>query len=149
MAIKNNHANPVMEASADRLIKNLLNESFFNTNSEHVTFHMISYANNLPVGPYIKTTYPAEWISYYLFNSLIRVDPIIRTSRGTHSPFFWSKITLTAAEANMMSQAKEFVGGTIGYSVPTYDIGPYRWLFFVCTHQADDGSWEEKIKQRQ
>lgn len=105
MAIKNNHANPVMEASADRLIKNLLNESFFNTNSEHVTFHMISYANNLPVGPYIKTTYPAEWISYYLFNSLIRVDPIIRTSRGTHSPFFWSKITLTAAEANMMSQA--------------------------------------------
>ncbi|WP_159289209.1 helix-turn-helix transcriptional regulator [Methylosinus sporium] len=98
----------------------------------HATFHMISCANNALAIPYIKTTYPSEWVSFYFLNGLMKSDPIIRVARESDTPFFWSEIVMTSMEKSMMKRAMDFHLGSDGFTVPTADIGPYRGLFSIC-----------------
>jgi DNA-binding CsgD family transcriptional regulator len=115
----------------------------------YATFHMISGANNQSVIPYVKTNYPAEWVSYYLLNGLMKIDPVIRASRNSKDAFFWSEIALTATETDMMKKAKDFGLSAVGYSVPTFDVGPYRGLLSICPRPEDVGGWTDKVKSEE
>lgn len=57
------------------------------------------------------TTYPDDWIAYYIGRDCIRFDPVAKSARGDIGPFFWSdlshRLNLTPLQANFMDLAKE------------------------------------------
>lgn len=112
----------------------------------HATFHMITNTNNSLAVPYVKTTYPQEWISHYLLNNLMAIDPVVRHAKEASEPFFWSDITLSTSEKRIMGEAAEYGLSLVGYTVPTYDVGPYRGLFSItAAPELDDAGWSQFI----
>jgi DNA-binding CsgD family transcriptional regulator len=57
------------------------------------------------------TTYPDDWIAYYLGRDCIRFDPVALSARGDIGPFFWSDLKhclrLTPLQASFMELAEE------------------------------------------
>ena len=109
-------------------------ESFCSEHEEvkHATFHMVDLAINRDIAPFVKTTYPLEWIRFYLLNNLVVNDPVVRHSRTIDQPFHWSEIVLKINEMSTMEHAVSHGISTNGYSVPTAITGPYRGLFSIC-----------------
>lgn len=116
----------------------------------HATFHMLSLPNNSLAFPFVRSTYTQDWLTYYLINNLMMVDPIVRHSQNTELPFFWSEVSLSQREHAMMELAVQFDVGTIGYTVPTVDIGPYRGIFSITASQGYEAEeWRELVEPNQ
>jgi LuxR family transcriptional regulator, quorum-sensing system regulator CinR len=109
---------------------------------KNATYHMITSTNSGLSVPFVKTTYPQEWISYYLLNNLMAVDPIVSHGQDAKGPFFWAELPVSNSASRMMKKAHEFGLSLDGYTVPTVDVGPYRGLFSLCPEQnADPMEW--------
>lgn len=109
------------------------------------TFQFIqSRPDRYPI-PFVRTTYPAEWVNYYLQHNLMHSDPVVRHSLHSEKPFLWSEVKLTRDESLMMQKALSFGLSPVGYSVPTLDVGPYKGLFSINagTNIVDD--WEKNV----
>ena len=98
-------------------------------------------------GPFVKTTYPEKWVNHYLQHNLMHSDPVVRHSFNSEKPFFWSEVKLTNDEQLMMLKAISFGLSSVGYSVPTKDVGPYRGLFSINADKNADGDWEKIVVQ--
>lgn len=88
---------------------------------DHVSFHIL---NNPATGidnPYVRTTYPEAWISYYLLNNLVATDPVLERARLSEKPFFWSEIPTPAGGNRAMEAFAEFGLGLAGYSLTLAD----------------------------
>lgn len=114
--------------------------------ASHATFQMISLANNRLAVPYVKTTYPQEWISFYLLNGLMKLDPVVRHAQEVLEPFFWSEINLSHAEKRVMINALEYGISITGFTVPTADVGPYRGLFSFCPANQTEVEWCTSVR---
>lgn len=114
----------------------------------HATFQMFSLANSSTAAPYVKTTYPVDWVSFYLINNLITKDPVVRFSQTAKTAFFWSDIPCTASEYEMMEHAYKHGISTNGYTIPTTDVGPYKGLFSICSRiETDADEWRTYITE--
>lgn len=112
----------------------------------NATFHMVTNTNNSLAIPFVKTTYPPDWVNYYLLNNLMSIDPIVRRALDAELPFFWADVALSHAEKQMMSEARDHGLSSIGYTVPTFDVGPYRGLFSIVSEiDADEDDWRRTI----
>lgn len=117
---------------------------------DNVTFHL---ANNIHAdhdNPFVRTTYPADWVTYYLLHNMITSDPVLRHANEASEPFCWSKLQISGKEQVFMDKAKDFGIGMSGYSVPCKDKNGRRsvlslnstlshddWAGFVTAHSAD------------
>lgn len=88
---------------------------------EHITFHMISSVSSGLDNPFVRTTYPANWVSHYLLNNYVSCDPILRKAIKGNSPFCWSEIEPSSAEMRLFRKAQEFGLGRHGFSIPCAD----------------------------
>ena len=113
------------------------------------TFQFIYSHPTKYVTPFVKTTYPMEWVNHYLQHNFMDSDPIVRHSINTDNPFLWSEIKLTSIEDMMMKQAISFGLSPIGYSIPTVDVGPYRGLFSINAPSSTNKAWEKSIIQHE
>lgn len=117
---------------------------------DFVTFHL---ANNLHAdhdNPFVRTTYPAEWVSYYLLHNMITSDPILRQASVSTDPFSWADLRTTPKEQSFMDKALTFGVGCSGYSVPCKDkngrrsvlsinskMDPESWAAFIAANRDD------------
>jgi len=92
---------------------------------KYATFQFVISKHQEFTIPFVKTTYPIEWVDYYLQNNLMDIDPVVRFSLCSDQPYFWSEIKLTDKENLMMQKSASFGLAPIGFSVPTSDVGPY------------------------
>ena len=111
------------------------------------TFQFIQSRPDQYSSPFVRTTYPAGWVNYYLQHNLMHNDPIVRHSLNSEKPFFWSEVKLTRDEKLMMQQALSFGLSPFGYSVPTKDVGPYRGLFSINSNNDALEHWEKTVVQ--
>ena len=111
------------------------------------TFQFIQSRPDQYSSPFVRTTYPAGWVNYYLQHNLMHNDPVVRHSLNSEKPFFWSEVKLTRDEKLMMQQALSFGLSPFGYSVPTKDVGPYRGLFSINAHKDAVGDWSKTVVQ--
>ena len=88
---------------------------------EYVTFHMISTISTGIDNPFVRTTYPAQWVSHYLLNNFVNCDPILRKARKSNTPFCWDEIEPNSAETRLFRKAQEFGLGAQGFSIPSSD----------------------------
>lgn len=111
------------------------------------TFQFIQSKPNRYYVPFVRTTYPSEWINYYLQHNFMESDPVIRHCVNVNDPFFWSQIKASRNEAIVMKQASDFGISQVGYSIPTYDLGPYRGHLSFNSSTNERIEWEQEITQ--
>ncbi|WP_309084431.1 LuxR family transcriptional regulator [Chelativorans sp.] len=105
----------------------------------HVTFHM-SVSGVAPLDyPFVKTTYPPEWISRYVLHGYFSLDPVVRKGFSTDRPFAWHELSLDEREQEFMADSRAHGIGPQGYSIPIIDRAFRRSLLSLSADMALDG----------
>ncbi len=110
--------------------------------------HVIYHAARLGAGPvddpWIRLTYPPEWVHRYLTHNYMRVDPVIREGFQRVMPFFWWDVrTASPQEEAFFIDAMAHRVGLNGFSVPVRDKNGRRALFTVSSdaEAGDFAAW--------
>lgn len=112
----------------------------------HVTYHLAqTVAGELNVdSPYVRTTYPASWISRYLMKGYVKVDPVIKEGLLRTLPFNWSEIEPTPAAIEMLIDFQSHGLGSGGYSIPILDKVGRRALLSL-NARPDEENWDARV----
>ncbi|KPF41508.1 LuxR family transcriptional regulator [Rhizobium sp. AAP43] len=119
----------------------------------HVTYHMAQTVASKIDAPFVRTTYPPVWVSRYLLQGYVNVDPVAIEGVTRTLPFFWSELTAGPAAMRMFEDAGRHGLSGAGYSMPIIDragrraivslnadLAPEPWALQVF---ANRGHWLE------
>ena len=114
----------------------------------HATYHMMQTAslNRNIDAPYVKTTYPDNWVARYILKDYIKVDPIVRAGALRSLPFDWSCISPRPEASQMLQDYHNHELGPYGYSIPITDKKGRRALFSV-NSELNEQSWDKRTAQ--
>ena len=70
---------------------------------DFVTYHLAQTIASKIDSPFVRTTYPDAWVSRYLLNSYVKVDPIVKQGFERQLPFDWSEVEPTPEAYAMRS----------------------------------------------
>jgi len=107
---------------------------------DYVTFHMVSNVKDKLDNPFVRSTYPSNWISHYLMNNFVVIDPILKKAIATDEAFCWSSIEITPANQRIFEDSAKFGLGNNGYSVPYTDSQGHRSVLSINSH-LDSDKW--------
>lgn len=102
---------------------------------EHVTYHSIALNPGPLNAPFVRSTYPAEWVARYLLHDYLTIDPVVRQGFETARPFFWHQLSLDRRQRELMQDAVAHGLGEAGYSIPICK-GSRRALLSLNTKRA-------------
>ena len=110
---------------------------------EFVTLHLFRGGKDAQDIPYVRTNYPEAWVSHYLLNDYVRIDPVLQMAEATDAPFCWSSLRLEPAHAEMMQQAAEHGVWPTGFSACHVDPIGRRSVLSCNARVAQRGkTWE-------
>ncbi|WP_316863412.1 LuxR family transcriptional regulator [uncultured Cohaesibacter sp.] len=113
----------------------------------HVTYHLAqTITGKIQIdNPFVRTTYPAEWIARYLTKGYVKVDPVILEGLRRSLPFDWSTIDVSDASAEMLQDSQAHGLGAQGYSIPITDKVGRRALLSL-NSRVDEKNWSKLVK---
>ena len=111
---------------------------------DHATYHFSRVVGGLLDAPYVKSTYPADWLTRYLLKDYIRVDPVVIEGFQRMLPFDWRELTMTEKAVGLFTDFQAHGLGGQGYSVPLIDKVARRALFSIASRLADP-DWDDFI----
>ena len=111
-----------------------------NYHLDYVTYHHARIIGDIDA-PYVKSTYPAQWLARYLLRGYLHVDPVVREGFSRQLPFDWRELTLAPDARELMSDAAAHGLGGNGYSIPLVDKQVRRALFSINSSMPAD-EWE-------
>ncbi|SFN49614.1 DNA-binding transcriptional regulator, CsgD family [Cohaesibacter marisflavi] len=113
----------------------------------HVTYHMAQTvtADMQIDAPFVRTTYPPDWIAIYLTRSYVTIDPVVKEGLRRSLPFDWSEIEPTEEAMEMMTEFQVHGMGEYGYSIPITDKVGRRALLSV-NSRAGETNWSGFVK---
>ncbi|WEX07430.1 LuxR family transcriptional regulator [Chelativorans sp. AA-79] len=110
----------------------------------HTTFHMnVSGVGPLDY-PFLRTTYPPEWIARYVLRAYLNLDPTIREGFASTHPIMWHDLVMNEREKEFMADARAHGIGTYGCSIPTIDRFSRRSLLSMSANLELD-AWIDFI----
>ncbi|WP_373236394.1 helix-turn-helix transcriptional regulator [Cohaesibacter celericrescens] len=114
----------------------------------HVTYHLAqTIAGELQIdSPYVRTTYPSDWVARYLMRGYVNVDPVIKEGMLRSLPFDWAEIEPSEAAIAMLIDFQDFGLGAGGYSIPITDKVGRRALLSLNSKPAED-DWDKIVAQ--
>ncbi|WP_274425951.1 LuxR family transcriptional regulator [Chelativorans sp. YIM 93263] len=113
---------------------------------DHVTFHVAKNMSARVEEPYIKTTYPAEWVKRYLVQGYVAIDPVVQQGFARRLPFHWSDLELTPEARELFLDAERYDVGTTGYTIPVVDREARRSILSV-TSSRPELEWRAFIQR--
>ena len=118
---------------------------------QYATFHLMTLQFGDVEAPYVKTTYPDAWVSYYLQNHLMATDPIVRHALEGKGSFLWSDVVKSYSETKMMATAEEFGISLTGFTIATVQSTPWKGFFSLTMspEYADSKAWEAFVIEHQ
>jgi DNA-binding CsgD family transcriptional regulator len=112
----------------------------------HGVYHLAQNANLRMDLPYLKSTYPSEWIGHYLHKMYYLVDPVVAAGFDADKPFLWSDLKWNTPERKaFLADARAHGVGNCGYTIPIIDRTGRRAAFSV-TGEEDPQVWAERIE---
>lgn len=113
---------------------------------QHATYHLAQNIGANSDLPFIRTTYPPEWVGRYLMKSYRRVDPVFKTAYGSTEPFLWSQLKNDDPEIMEFFADVEAHGiGNCGYTIPIVGNSGRRAIFSIAS-QDDPADWALRIE---
>lgn len=111
---------------------------------DFMTYHLASTVVDEVDSPFVRTTYPDFWVSRYLLNGYVRVDPVAREGFLRQLPFDWRELEITVASLPFLEDAARHGVGTFGYSVPISDkVGRRAIVSF--NSKASVEAWDDLV----
>lgn len=107
---------------------------------EFVTLHLFRSGEDAQNKPYVRTNYPDAWVSHYLLNDYVRMDPVLQMAERIAGPFCWSTIKPEGQQIEMMEQAFKHGLGRTGFSVRHIDAIGRRSVLSFNAHNAKGGT---------
>ncbi len=104
----------------------------------HVTLHLAQTVSNSVDMPYLRTTYPSEWVSRYVLKGYVNVDPVAALGFKRSLPFDWTEIEATPEAVELMLDSQKHGLGGNGYSIPVIDRSGRRSLLSVNSTSSED-----------
>lgn len=111
----------------------------------HITYHHAQTVTGAVDAPFVRTTYPAEWVARYLLKGYVAVDPIVREGMQRSLPFLWSDVESTPDVMEMLTDAFRHGLGANGYSIPVIDRSRRRAL--VSINDATRQDWNAYVAE--
>lgn len=109
---------------------------------DFVTLHLFRSGEDAQNKPYVRTNYPHAWVSHYLLNDYVRIDPVLQMAERVAGPFCWSEIAATDQQLDMMTQAIRHGVGPTGFSVRHVDaVGRRSVLSFNAKSARGGDAW--------
>ncbi|SMO83934.1 LuxR family transcriptional regulator [Ruegeria faecimaris] len=90
------------------------------------------------------TTFPEEWVRYYVDNNLVLADPLIRFGATMIAPIDWAVFDSQQEHAPLFDAARKFGVGQHGLSIPVINPFGERGVFTV-TSNAPRTEWDAMI----
>lgn len=105
---------------------------------DHAVYHSINRNGT----PYALNTYSEDWGSYYLSETLYRIDPVVRGAFQRFHPYDWKTLDWGSRQSRrFLSDAIEGGVGNQGISVPIR--GPQgEFALFTLSHRCTDRRWQ-------
>jgi LuxR family transcriptional regulator, quorum-sensing system regulator CinR len=109
---------------------------------DYVTLHLTVNAKAGADNPFVRTTYPAGWVSHYLQNNFVAIDPIVQHAMKCDRGFSWTEVPVTPVQRAMLCSAREFGLGDQGYTAPAIDELRRRSLLSLNSRRPA-GEWAD------
>lgn len=101
----------------------------------HLSYVAARYGREPYKDPYVLSTYPALWLTRYLFKRYWRIDPVVRAGFSRSEPFDWSEIDRSDPKvADFFKDAERHGVGPTGLLVPLVTRQGQRG---ICSITAD------------
>ena len=115
---------------------------------DYVTLHLFRIGDDAKNSPCVRTNYPDAWVSRYLLNDFVRIDPVLQKAKTTTEPFCWSTLVFESEHLGMMEQAVKLGVSAEGFSVSHVDnIGCRSVLSFNAEHPKGNKTWEPFLQE--
>lgn len=106
---------------------------------KHVAYHAARMGARPDSDPFVRTSYPAEWIKRYLQQGYIQVDPVVREGFKRTLPFDWSEfVAEDLTEMSFFRDAAAHGIGMNGMSIPLVNKRNLRGLLSVSSDCSEE-----------
>lgn len=115
---------------------------------QHIIYQAARFGARSIDDPFIRLTYPGEWVKRYLTKGYMNVDPVVREGFKRTLPFDWSEfVGESAAEQAFFMDAFQHGIGPNGMSIPLISREGHRALFSICSGgtPAEWARWKEEM----
>ncbi|MDH1270585.1 LuxR family transcriptional regulator [Rhizobium pusense] len=102
---------------------------------DFVTYHLAATIVSDIDMPFVRTTYPPEWVSSYFLNNYVQVDPVAREGFLRQAPFDWEEVEVTTEALAFFEDARRHGVGRHGYTIPIFDRAGRRAIFSINVDQ--------------
>lgn len=104
-----------------------------------VTYHLAQTIADVVDAPFVRTTYSDAWVSRYLLNGYVKVDPIVQQGLLRQLPFDWREVEVPDAGRGFLADGLRYGLGANGFSIPIIDKS--RRALFSLNSGATEGEW--------
>ncbi len=114
----------------------------------HSTYHLaqtIALEQNVDA-PFVRTTYPANWVARYLLKDYVKIDPVLKEGMMRALPYDWSEIEPSKEAIELLIDFQSHGLGAGGYSIPITDKVGRRALFSL-NSLPEEENWGEIVEQ--
>lgn len=104
----------------------------------NAVYHLAFRTDTTSDMPFIRATYPAQWIGHYVMNQYQDIDPVLLQAFDRTEPFFWSELIVKDPRVEKFFDDAEALGaGRNGYSIPLTDNANRKAIFSVTSNLSD------------
>ncbi len=104
----------------------------------HLVYHAINVRGLTENEPYLRHTYPDDWVARYFEKGYFALDPVIEAGVGGLVPFNWNSLDWNSKpRRRFLGEALEHKIGLSGMSVPIRGIGGEHAILSVTSFQNE------------
>ena len=96
---------------------------------DFTTLHLVTNPTEKFDNPFVRTTYPKEWVAEYLLNNYLAIDPVFEHILQHGESIGWHELRQTSKSLHLYKAAAEFGIGQSGYSFVYEDKRGRRSVF--------------------
>lgn len=110
----------------------------------HITYHLVQTVSSGADSPFVRTTYPMEWVGVYVINRYVDKDPVVKAGISRMTPFDWSSLKNEPHYDEVMNAAEKFGIARNGFSIPITDKQARRALWSL-NSLLPDIAWQQQL----
>ncbi len=112
----------------------------------HIVYHATNVKGLTEKEPYLRLTYPDDWVSRYFEKNYFSLDPVVDAGKTNPTPFNWSDLDWSSKpRRNFLGDAAEHKIGISGMSVPIRGVGGQHAIFSVTSFMSEN-EWERFLR---
>ena len=111
---------------------------------DYTTYHLLRNPAEKLDNPFVRTTYPDAWITHYLLNNFVVIDPVVNRALTECESFGWHELRPDSGALPMLKAAASFGIGQCGYSF-VYEDGRGRRGLFSINSSMEAPAWRRYV----